>query len=119
MYQSSNITSTFVTTPANCTNGTATVTAANGTAPYSYIWSTTQTGATATGLSPGYPTVTITDAQGCSAIGYASITQAITISTLMNATAATCTQTNGTLTISPQNGTTPFTYLWSSGHNRD
>ena len=115
MYQSSNITSTFVTTPANCTNGTATVTAANGTAPYSYIWSTTQTGATATGLSPGYPTVTITDAQGCSAIGYASITQAITISTLMNATAATCTQTNGTLTISPQNGTTPFTYLWSSG----
>ena len=115
MYQSSNITGTFVTTPANCANGTATVTAANGTAPYTYLWSTTQTGATATGLSAGYPSVTITDAQGCSAVAYTSITQAITISTQVNSTAAHCTDANGTLTISPLNGTAPFTYNWSSG----
>ena len=115
MFQSSNITGTFVTTPANCTNGTATVTAANGTAPYTYLWSNTQTGVTATGLSAGYPSVTITDAIGCSAVASSYISQAITISTQVNAIAAHCTASDGELTISPLNGTAPFSYIWSSG----
>ncbi|MBK9336168.1 MAG: lamin tail domain-containing protein [Lewinellaceae bacterium] len=42
-------------------NGTATVMASGGTPPYSYLWSNGQTTATATGLSAGTYTVTVTD----------------------------------------------------------
>lgn len=49
-------------------NGTATVTATGGTAPYSYSWNTVpqQTGSTATGLAPGDYIVTVTDDNNCS-----------------------------------------------------
>lgn len=51
-----------------CHDGTGTaVAAANGTAPYTYAWSTNpvQTGKTATGLSSGTYWVKVTDANGC------------------------------------------------------
>jgi len=50
-------------------NGTITVTATGGTAPYEYAWddAAAQTTATATGLTGGIYTVVVTDADGCSA----------------------------------------------------
>ncbi len=115
MYQVSSIQANVTTTPANCRNGTATVTAQNGTAPYTYLWSSGVTTTTATGLSSGFPTVTVTDAIGCTAMGYGYITQAITLTSQVNTTAEHCNDGNGTLTISPVNGTAPFIYTWSSG----
>ncbi len=56
--------------PANCgqNDGQTTVTASGGTGPYAFLWSSTppQSSATATGLSPGTYTATVTDANGCS-----------------------------------------------------
>ena len=50
-------------------DGSATVTASGGQAPYTYLWSPVGgTGATATGLSPGSYTVTVTDYLGCATI---------------------------------------------------
>lgn len=47
-------------------DGTATVTASGGTAPYSYLWTPSgQTGANATGLAAGTYMVEVTDANGC------------------------------------------------------
>lgn len=48
-------------------NGAATVTAATGTGPYSYLWTTTppQTTATATGLAAGTYSVMVMDTLGC------------------------------------------------------
>lgn len=46
-------------------NGTATVTATGGTAPYTYLWSDGQTTATAINLSAGTYTITVTDAKDC------------------------------------------------------
>jgi hypothetical protein len=46
----------------------ATVSVAGGTAPFSYAWSNGQTGAMATGLPGGPYSVTVTDANGCSAV---------------------------------------------------
>lgn len=55
-------------TEASCTtgfDGTATVAASGGVAPYTYLWSNNQTGATAVFLGAGTYSVTVTDANGC------------------------------------------------------
>jgi len=52
----------------NCENpngGSATVTATSGQAPFTYRWSNGETTATATSLSDGAQSVTITDVSGC------------------------------------------------------
>ncbi len=46
-------------------DGSATVTPTGGTPDYTYLWSNGATGATATGLSAGTYSVTVTDANGC------------------------------------------------------
>lgn len=46
--------------------GSATVAAQGGTAPYTYSWSNSTTGSTASNLSSGIFTVTVTDANSCS-----------------------------------------------------
>ena len=57
-------------------DGTATVTASNGTAPYSYAWSPGgETTATITGLEVGTYNVTVTDDNGCTANDQAIIIQ--------------------------------------------
>jgi hypothetical protein len=59
-------------TDATCesgSDGSATVQASGGQAPYTYLWSPSGgTGATASGLAPGTYTVTVTDYLGCLAI---------------------------------------------------
>ncbi len=55
-------------TCGTCTDGSATATPAGGTTPYTYSWSPGScTTANCTGLVPGSYTVTITDANGCTA----------------------------------------------------
>ena len=46
-------------------DGSATVTGTGGTGPYTYFWPNGETAATATMLSDGLHTVTVTDANGC------------------------------------------------------
>ena len=53
-----------VTVPGGI-DGSVTAQVSNGQAPYEYIWSNGQTGATISGLSSGTYSVTITDANGC------------------------------------------------------
>ncbi len=55
--------------------GSATVTATGGTPPYSFLWSDGQTEETAVGLSIGSYDVTVTDANGCSAVASVEVTQ--------------------------------------------
>ena len=56
-------------------DGEATATATGGTAGYTYLWSTSQAGATATGLAYGVYTVTATDAHSCTGSTTASISR--------------------------------------------
>ena len=57
------------------TNGNATAAATGGTGPYTYKWNTVpvQTGPTASNLSPGDYTVTVTDATGATSTATANI----------------------------------------------
>ena len=49
-------------------DGSATVVAFGGTAPYTYLWSNSMTSSTISGLSPGTYSVIVTDDAGCSSI---------------------------------------------------
>ncbi|GAB2705856.1 hypothetical protein GCM10011495_23220 [Hymenobacter frigidus] len=69
--------------------GTATVSVTGGDQPYSYLWSTGQTGATATGLPAGTHTVTVTDANGMRIVRTITLTQAPAITVTTSATLLT------------------------------
>lgn len=56
---------TQTTTSSLNNDGTISVTASNGTAPYSYLWSTGATGNSVQNLSGGLYSVVVTDATGC------------------------------------------------------
>lgn len=97
-------------------NGTATVSASSGTLPYTYLWNNGQTTSNATGLSAGTYTVTVTDADGCSSTTTVSITQPPALSAAVTNTNVSCNAgSNGSATLSPSGGTTPYSYLWSDG----
>ncbi|HTB07629.1 MAG TPA: PKD domain-containing protein [Bacteroidia bacterium] len=111
---------TATTTPTNplCNGGTgsATVTGpGGGTAPYTYVWSNAQTGTTATALTIGTYTVTITDANGCTGTETVTITQPTAITTTTSSTPTNCSANTGTASVTASNGTPGYTYLWSNG----
>ena len=118
VYATSPIVVTGSATPSNCYDGTATVVATLGTAPYSYVWSTTpaQFGVTATGLSPGYVFCTVTDAVGCSRQQYVSIPAGPNyLQATSNISQEICGGTPGAIDLTVTGGVTPYTYLWSNG----
>jgi len=104
------------TTPANCTNGSATATNyGGGLPPFSYVWSNAATTASISGLSMGPYAVTVTDAAGCTATGYGYVSQGIVISAPVTPTPTTCTESNGAVIAFGSGGLPPYTYAWSNG----
>jgi hypothetical protein len=114
--QLSNITATINTTTANCTNGTATAVVSGGVAPYSYLWGNGATSSTNTGLSQGYYSLVVTDAQGCQSnyLG-ANIAQTLQITVNTTVSNATCVQNDGSAMAFASGGVNPYTYAWSNG----
>ncbi len=112
----------ITTTPSNTnvkchgeSNGSATVTPAGGTAPYTYKWNTGPTGQTLTNIPAGSYTCTVTDANGCVTTQTVTITQPTAIITATNATGTPCGATTGTGSVTATGGTSPYTYAWSNG----
>jgi len=102
-------------------DGTATVTVTGGTSPFSYQWSPSGgTGATATGLSVGFYSVVVTDANGCqSNVAFSPvITQPNPIVIGVSTTSVSCNGGNdGTASASVNGGTPGYTYSWLPGGN--
>lgn len=97
-------------------DGSATVTAAGGTSPYSYAWASGATTATATGLTAGAEMVTITDANGCTHSDSASVTEPALLVPAVSVTDISCNGlTDGDATASATGGTTMYSYLWNGG----
>jgi hypothetical protein len=118
--QPNSLTAITAQTDVSCngdSNGTATVFASGGTLPYFYSWSPNGgTGATASGLSAGTYTCTITDANACSITQSFILTQPSVITATSTQTNETCNgNANGSATVSPAGGTPVYTYLWSNG----
>ncbi|OFX34470.1 MAG: hypothetical protein A2X08_10185 [Bacteroidetes bacterium GWA2_32_17] len=101
-------------------NGTATANPTGGTPTYTYLWNpSAQTTQTATGLSIGNYTVTVTDAKGCSTTQTYIITQPqFLASGILSFTNVICNNGNtGEATILATGGTPNYTYLWSNSQS--
>jgi hypothetical protein len=97
-------TTTNVTCNGDC-DGTATVVATGGTAPYTYSW----TGGQTTGLCAGVYTYTVTDANGCTYSADVTITEPDAV-----AGAITEDATSNKLEVTMSSGVSPYTYLWNT-----
>ena len=96
-------------------NGSATVMASGGTAPYTYSWNTVpvQTLATAINLTASSYTVTVTDAAGCTKTAGITITQPKPLTIAITKTNVSCFgDSTGTATALASGGTPPYTYAW-------
>jgi PKD repeat protein len=89
----------------------------SGTAPYSYLWSNGATTQDVSGLVAGTYSVTVTDANGCTATRPVTIAQpAATLSlTATHVDVACYGDTTGSIDLTVAGGTAPYTYLWSNG----
>lgn len=109
------------TTPTTCqgtSTGTATVNLTGGVAPFTYAWSPSGSGASATGLAAGTYNVTVTDANGCVATATGTVGAASGITINATPVSATCNGgSDGAVNISVSGGSGSYTYAWSSGDN--
>ncbi|MBN4081554.1 SprB repeat-containing protein, partial [bacterium AH-315-C07] len=100
-------------------NGTATATASNGTAPYQYSWSNTvplDTDSSANGLAIGVYCVSVQDANGCTLTSCITITQPDTLKVPIAKFDVLCNgDSTGWVAVTPTGGTTPYTYSWNTG----
>jgi len=104
--------------PSSCTvdDGSASATVSGGTGPYTYAWSPGgQTTATINNIGAGIYTITVTDAEGCSATANVNVNSVngptVVMEDLIN---PTCDgEENGSATANVSGGTAPYNYQWS------
>jgi len=110
---------TGINVPCNGgTSGSATAQVDGGLAPYTFSWNTSpeQTKDSATDLSAGNYTVTVTDSYGCIKTGSVNITepQAILIEAFTDV--ASCPDSDdGAITLTVTGGISPYSAIWSDG----
>ncbi len=99
------------------TAGSATITVSGGTGPYTYFWSPSGgNGPTASGLTPGNYTVTVTDSKLCTEdINLTIATATPPNIAVINKNDASCFGYNdGTATVLATGGAAPYNYSWNT-----
>jgi gliding motility-associated-like protein len=114
------LTLTEVHTNVSCfggANGTVNLTVSGGTGPYTYSWSNGSPTEDLNGLSAGVFTVTVTDANGCSAQLSVTITQPSNPLTLSQQTSNVLCNggATGSIDVTVSGGTPNYQYSWSNG----
>ncbi len=97
-------------------DGTATVTATDGTPPYTYLWSNGQTTPTAIKLYAGNYSVTVTDTKGCEATDMITLSEPATLTTTITGSLPQCKQSDGIVTVTVTGGVPPYTYSWKDSY---
>lgn len=98
-------------------DGIMTITASQGTAPYSYVWDNSlSTTNTANDLMVGPHQVTITDANGCivTVNGVLNEPPALDI-TFITPNTQLCPEDDITLDVTGSGGSSPYTFTWTQG----
>jgi gliding motility-associated-like protein len=97
-------------------NGQATAVPYGNTAPYTYKWNNGNTSKTTTNLCPGNYWVIVSDSLGNRDSLTVIITQPVVLTTSTSEKNITCNgKANGTASVSPLGGTSPYTYTWING----
>lgn len=105
---------THVWCPGNNT-GSIVLSQENGTAPFSYNWSTGGATSSIGNLTAGTYTVTVDDAGSCTWDTTYTILEPQDIATQTDSTAVSCFGgSNGTATVTVTGGTPAYTYLWDA-----
>lgn len=111
------ITTNATFTNATCSgvcNGTAAAVPSGGTGPYTYLWMPGSLNTSSvSGLCAGTYTLTVTDANGCTANQTITITQPPPLSAIVTSSTASCGSCNGSATVSVSGGTSPYAYFWT------
>ncbi len=87
-----------------------------GTAPYSYVWSNSNTSANIVNLTSGSYSVVVTDANGCTIESSFEVTQPDVLQLAYEVTPILCYGgSNGAIDLFISGGTAPYTYTWANG----
>lgn len=110
-------TTTVLSATCGANNGALSLTGSGGTPPLAFSWSNGATGSNAAQLPSGAYTVTITDANGCTA----TITDAVSNTDGPEITAAPVPvlchgQATGTIILQVTSGVGPFQFLWNDSY---
>jgi gliding motility-associated-like protein/uncharacterized repeat protein (TIGR01451 family) len=98
-------------------SGSITASVTGGVSPYTYAWNNGSTNTSNTNLAAGTYSVTVTDANGCTAFLNVTLTEpenAIVVTSVL--TNVLCyDETTGAIDVTVSGGTQPYTYVWSNG----
>lgn len=111
---------TVLSNEVNCaddSNGQIDVTVSNGLEPYTIDWTDgvivgSEIGSSISGLNGGSYDLTVTDANGCSAITTALIVEPAALVLTLTPTDVLCSNDNGAIDMIVDNGTPPYDYNW-------
>lgn len=104
-----------VTAIPGCTTATATLNIQGGTAPFVVRWSNGQAGLSVTNLTNGNYTVFVTDAKGCADTSVFNVLLPPAFEVGITPNIVCADGPLNTLTATTANGTTPYTFRWSTG----
>ena len=112
--------SVTVSTAVSCnglSDGEVTAATTGGTTPYHYVWSNSDTTVSVSGVGAGNFSVTVTDANGCTATDNGTVTEptALAATVAVDSNAACNGSSDGGLTASATGGSGSYNYLWSNG----
>jgi hypothetical protein len=98
-------------------DGTASANPSGGTGPYTFLWSTGDVTPIIDSLAAGFYTVTVTDANACTAEQTVEVWAGdCNISAVIAAVQPACAGlANGQATVTAAGGIPPYTYSWDSG----
>jgi hypothetical protein len=97
--------------------GNASVTASGGTAPYTYAWSNGILTSANSQIGIGLYTITVTDANNCTAIDSVQIDEpSLLLTSIVDSSDASCFGSeDGFSLVLANGGIQPYSYLWSDG----
>jgi Secretion system C-terminal sorting domain/SprB repeat len=96
------------------TNGSATVTASGGTAPYSILWANGSTNFTLSNLMAGTYSAVVTDANGCQIPVSVTVNQPLALSISITKADVLCYGGTANATATVSGGTPDYTYSWNT-----
>jgi gliding motility-associated-like protein len=102
----------------NSSDGSIISTTNGGTIPYSYAWNTGTITKDLINVKVGNYSLTITDQNNCQKTFNYIVTEPTKLTTMFSSTLPLCNgYSNGSITSNTSGGTSPYSYIWSTGYN--